>query len=126
MSYEGDVLDEAKNEDIRALPSETLRRSAAELLAQLYVDPRIGDPMRERFNLAVLRDCRKVAFDQPNWKGKPRYRFVFRNEPDDGAVARTTVLSIGPREDLAAYKRAATRRGRQRREGRYGLTTEDE
>jgi hypothetical protein len=74
--------------------------------------------MRERFNLAILRDCRKVAFDEPNWTDKPRYRFVFRNEPDDAAVGRTTVLSIGPRDDLAAYKRAATRRGRRRREER--------
>lgn len=57
---------------------------------------------------ANVRSSTKTAF-------RPvRYRFVFRNEPDDGAVARTTVLSIGPREDLAAYRRAATRRGRQR------------
>jgi hypothetical protein len=117
VSHEVDVLDEVKNEDIPALPSLALKRAAAELLAQLYVDPRIGEPMRERFNLAVLRDCRKVAFDEPDWTEKPRYRFVFRNEPDDAAVGRTTVLSIGPRQDLAAYKRAATRRGRQRRAG---------
>jgi hypothetical protein len=118
MSYEVDVLDEVKNEDIPALPSQALKRAAAELLRQLYFDPRIGEPMRERFNLAILRDCRKVAFDEPDWAEKPRYRFVFRNEPDHGAVARTTVLSIGPRDDLASYKRAATRRGRQRRQGR--------
>ena len=118
MSYEVDVLDEVKNDDIPALPGQALKRAAAELLAQLYVDPRLGEPMRERLNLAILRDCRTVAFDEPDWKGKPRYRFVFRNEPDDSAVGRTTVLSIGPREDLAAYKRAATRRGRQQRQDR--------
>jgi hypothetical protein len=118
VSYEVDVLDEVKNEYIPALPSQALKRAAAELLARLYVDPRIGEPMRERFNLAILRDCRKVAFDEPNWTDKPRYRFVFRNEPDDAAVGRTTVLSIGSRDDLAAYKRAAARRGRWRREER--------
>jgi hypothetical protein len=118
VSYEVDVLDEVRNEDIPALPGQALKRAAAELFAQLYVDPRLGEPMRERFNLAILRDCRKVAFDEPDWKGKPRYRFVFRNEPDDSAVGRTTVLSIGPREDFAAYKRAATRRGRQQRQDR--------
>src|SRR4051794_37794280 len=111
MSYQVDVLNEVKDVDIPALPSQGLKRAAAELLAQLYLDPRIGEPMRERFNMAVLRDSRKVAFDEPGWKGKPRYRFVFRNEPDDAAVGRTTVLSIGPREDLAAYRRAAARRG---------------
>jgi hypothetical protein len=115
VSYEVDVLDEVKNEDIPALPTEELKRAAAELLRKLYFDPRIGEPMRERFNLAILSDCRKVAFDEPGWTDKPRYRFVFRNEPEDGAVARTTVLSIGPRSDLDAYRRAATRRGRQQR-----------
>lgn len=115
MGYEVDVLDEVKHEDIPALPSQALKRAVAELLRDLYVDPRIGEAMRERFNLAILRDCRKVAFDEPDWTGKPRYRFVFRNEPDDGAVAHTTVLSIGPRADLAAYRRAAARSGSQRR-----------
>ena len=97
MSYEVDVLDEVKNEGIPALASQALKRAAAELLRQLYFDPRIGEPMRERFNLAILRDCRKVAFDEPDWDGKPRYRFVLRNEPNDAAVGRTTVLSIGLR-----------------------------
>ena len=50
MSYEVDVLDEVKNEDIPALPGQALKRAAAELLSQLYVDPRLGEPMRERFN----------------------------------------------------------------------------
>lgn len=114
MTYEVDVLDEVKSQDIPALPNREVKRAAAELLRQLYIDPRIGEPMRERFNLRVLADCRKVLFDEPGWKGKPRFRFVFRNEPDDGAVGRTTVLSIGPRKDLEAYRRAATRRGRRK------------
>ncbi len=117
MTYEVDVLDEVRHEDIPALPSQAVRRAAAALLAQLYIDPRIGEPMRERFNMAILKDCRKVAFDEPSHTGKPRFRFVFRNEPEDGAVARTTVLSIGPRTDLDAYRHAAARRGRQKRQG---------
>lgn len=112
MTYQVDVLDEVRRHDIPALPTQGVRRAAAELLRQLYFDPRIGEPMRERFNLRILADCRKVLFDEPGWKGKPRFRFVFRNEPDDGAVSRTTVLSIGPRQDLAAYRLAATRRRR--------------
>lgn len=116
VHYEVNVLDEVKNEDIPALPNDAVRGAAAELLAQLYIDPRIGEPMRERFNMAILEDCRKVLFDEPGYEGKPRFRFVFRNEPDDGAVALTTVLSIGPRTDLAAYRQAATRRGRQKRQ----------
>ena len=114
MNYAVDVLESVKAEDIPALPRK-VQHAAAQLLRELYFDPRIGEPMRERYNLAILRDCRKVSFDEEGHVGKPRYRFVFRNEPDDGAVARTTVLSIGPRQDLHAYRRAAARRGRERR-----------
>ena len=113
MRYEVDVLKRVKTDDIPALARE-VQRAAAHLLRELYFDPRIGEPMRGRYNLAILSDCRKVAFDEEGHRGKPRYRFVFRNEPDDGAVARTTVLSIGPRQDLQAYRQAAERRGRQR------------
>lgn len=114
MSYAVDVLKTVKTEDIPALPKE-VQRAAAQLLVELHTDPRIGEPMRERYNLNNIKDCRKVSFDEEEHEGKPRYRFVFRNEPDDGAVARTTVLSIGPREGLSAYRQAATRRGRQNR-----------
>lgn len=112
MTYLVDVLDEVRTSDIPALPSREVQRAAAELLRQLYFDPRIGEPMRERHNLAVLKGCRKVSFDEEGWRGKPRFRFVFRNEPEDGAVARTTVLAIAPRADLEAYRKAAGRRGR--------------
>lgn len=115
MTYKVDVLEEVKTEDIPDLPSDGVRRAAAKLVAELDRDPRAGDPMRERFNLTILSDCRKVAFDEEGWTDKPRFRFVFRNEPDDGAVAATTVLAIAPREKLAAYRLAATRRGRQER-----------
>ena len=71
--------------------------------------------MRERYNLNSIKDCRKVSFDEEGHEGKPRYRFVFRDEPDDRAGARTTVLSIGSCEGLAAYRLAATRRGKQNR-----------
>ncbi|MGI8802873.1 MAG: hypothetical protein ACR2KV_11965 [Solirubrobacteraceae bacterium] len=116
MKYVVAVLDEVRTEDIPDL-SAGARPAAAKLVAQLYEDPRIGESMRERFNLAILSDCRKVSFDEEGWTGKPRFRLVFRNEPDDGAVARTTVLAIAAREKLDAYRRAATRRGRQRRSG---------
>jgi hypothetical protein len=115
VTYLVDVLDEVKLEDIPALPDREVQRAAAELLRRLHFDPRIGEPMRERFNLRILRDCRKVAFDRADWRGRPRFRFVFRNEPDDGSVARTTVLAIARREELTAYRKAAGRLGRRGR-----------
>lgn len=109
MTYAVDVLDEVRLEDVPALPDDEVRRAAAEILRDLHFDPRLGTPLRNRFNLAVLRGCRKVPFDRAGWRGKPRFRLVFRNEPDDGSVARTTVLAIAAREDLAAYRKAAAR-----------------
>jgi hypothetical protein len=56
-----------------------------------------------------------VPFDPPSSKGKPRFRLVYRNDPDDGSIAVISVLAIGPRSGLAAYRRAATRLGAQER-----------
>jgi hypothetical protein len=115
VSYLVSVLDEVRDQDMPALPDDDIRLAALKVVRELYDEPRIGDSMRERFNLSILAGCRKVPFDKEGWTGKPRFRLVFRNEPDDGAVARVTVLSIGPRADLAAYKAAASRVGAQRR-----------
>lgn len=69
----------------------------------------------------VLRGCRKIRFDEPGWKGKPRYRFVYRNEPVDGAPATVVVLAIGRRDRMIAYAIAARRvRERVTEEGRSG------
>lgn len=100
-----------------ALPDDEVRRAAAQVVRELYFDPRIGEPMRERYNMRNLADCRKVLFDKPSRKGKPRFRLVFRNEPDDGAVARVTVWSIGPRKDLEVYRHASARRAAAERRG---------
>ena len=115
MSHLVSVLEEVRDQNMPALPDHEVRLAALQVVRALHGEPRIGDPMRERYNLRVLTGCRKVPFDKDGWKGKPRFRLVFRNEPDDGAVARVTVFSIGPRADLAAYKATAGRVGAQRR-----------
>ena len=76
--------------------------------------------MRERYNLRVLGGCRRILFDASNWKGKPRYRLVYRNEPEDGAPDVVRLIAVGTRESLGAYRAAAARlgsteRGRRRR-----------
>jgi hypothetical protein len=115
VTYLVSVLREVRDEDIPALPDDDVRLAAAQVVRNLYSEPRIGEAMRERYNLRILAGCRKVLFDKDGWDGKPRFRLVFRNEPGDEAVDRVTVLSIGPRADLAAYRAAAGRLGAQRR-----------
>lgn len=116
--YPVEVLDEVKTLDMPALLSidKDLARPVAEIVRELYSDPWIGREMRERMRMEVLADCRKVPFDLPGWKGKPRFRLVYRNEPSDGSIAVVTVLAVGERSDLAAYKQAATRLGKRKRE----------
>ena len=115
MSYQVSVLVEVRDQDSPALPDDLVRLAALRIVRQLYSEPRIGDPMRERYNMRNLEGCRKVLFDKDGWTGQPRFRLVFRNEPDDAAVDRVTVLSLVPGKDLAAYRAASTRLGAQAR-----------
>lgn len=85
-----------------------LRRAVAELVVALSTDPWLGDLMDDRWpqNLA---GCRKVRFDKPGWRDRPRYRLVYRNEPSDGAVGTIAVLAIERRQNMIAYARASSR-----------------
>jgi hypothetical protein len=97
------------SEDIRNLEDERLQRVAIELMGELRNDPWIGGDMRERYNMKILAGCRRFGFDLPDWDKANRYRIVYRNEPTDGAPALVRIWSVGPREDLVAYARAASR-----------------
>lgn len=87
---------------------ESLRREVAQIVVDLHGNPHHGELMGDK-PPRVLKDCRKVRFDEPAWKGKPRYRFVYRNESSDGARAKSVVLAIGRRDRMIAYAKAARR-----------------
>lgn len=99
------------SDDLRELAAvdEDLVDVAINLMLGLRDDPWVGDDLWERYNLRPIKDCRKLRFDLGGRKGKPRYRIVHRNEPLDGAPGLVRVWAVGPREDLIAYARAATR-----------------
>jgi len=78
-------------------------------MVELRDDPWLGEHLFERYNLRPIKDCRKIRFDVPSWKQKPRYRLVYRNEPTDGAPGLVRVWSIAARADLVAYARATSR-----------------
>jgi hypothetical protein len=97
-----------------------LRREVARIVVALHGNPHHGELMGDK-PPRVLRGCRKVRFDEPDWRGKPRYRFVYRNEPADGAPAASIVLAIGRRDRMIAYAKAARRvKERAAQEGRSG------
>ena len=85
-----------------------LKREVARIVVDLHGNPHHGELMGDK-PPRVLEGCRKVRFDEPGWKGKPRYRFVYRNEPSDGAPAKSVVIAIGRRDRMIAYAKAARR-----------------
>ena len=87
---------------------EALKREVARIVVALHGNPHHGELMGDK-PPRVLQGCRKIRFDEPDWKGKPRYRFVYRNEPADGAPAKSVVLAIGRRDRMIAYAKAARR-----------------
>jgi hypothetical protein len=97
-----------------------LRREVARIVVELHSNPHHGELMGDK-PPRVLKGCRKVRFDEPGWRGKPRYRFVYRNEPVDGAPASSVVLAIGRRDRMIAYAKAARRvKERAAQEGQSG------
>ena len=88
--------------------SETLRREIARIVVQLHGNPHYGELMGDR-PPRILKGCRKVRFDEPGRRGKPRFRLVYRNEPSDGAPATSLILAIGRRDRMIAYAKAARR-----------------
>lgn len=117
MSYDVRVLNEVRELDMPLLLAidSGLGRVVAGIIKDLKSDPWLGVEMRERMRLQILANCRKVPFDLPTWRDKPRFRLVYCNDPDDGSIAVVTILSVGPRSELTAYRQAATRMGAERR-----------
>lgn len=97
----------AASDDANQL-SEELRRQIARIAIALQGNPHHGELMGDK-PPRVLMGCRKVRFDEPDWRGKPRYRLVYRNEPSDGAPAISLILAIGRRDRMIAYAKAAGR-----------------
>lgn len=87
---------------------EVLKREVSHIVVELHGNPHYGELMGDK-PPRVLKGCRKVRFDEPTWQRKPRYRFVYRNEPGDGAPAKSVVLAIGRRDRMIAYAKAARR-----------------
>lgn len=85
-----------------------LRREVARIAVELHRNPHYGELMGDK-PPRILKGCRKVRFDEPGWRRKPRYRLVYRNEPDDGAPATAVILAVGRRDRMIAYVKAARR-----------------
>lgn len=88
--------------------AEALKRRIAELLVECKGNPFVGDLMGRGLH-PELTNCRRVRFDIPTHKAKPRFRLIYRNEPTDGAPAECHWLTVAPRAGLQAHRRAQQR-----------------
>jgi hypothetical protein len=87
---------------------DALKRRIATLLLECKANPYTGELMGSGRHIE-LTDCRRVRFDIPAHKGKPRFRLIYRNEPSDGAPAECRWLAVAPRAGLHAHRRAQQR-----------------
>jgi mRNA-degrading endonuclease RelE of RelBE toxin-antitoxin system len=115
LSYPVTFEDEAIA-DVQALPDRETKVAALRVARDLGENPYLGDRLRNRSRIGDLTTCRAVRFDKEGRRGKPRYRLVYYNDPDDGSVAVVRVIAVGLRAQLEAYKAAAARLRRERRE----------
>ena len=88
--------------------STALKRRIAELLVECKANPYVDELMGPGRH-SELADCRRVRFDIPTHKGKPRFRLMYRNEPSDGAPAECLWLTVGPRAGLRTHRIATQR-----------------
>ena len=102
--------------DVQALPERRTQFAAIRVARDLSENPHLGDPLRNRSRIGDLSRCRAVRFDNEGRRGKPRFRLVYYNDPDDGSIAVVRVIAVGLRAQLDAYKAAAARLRRERRD----------
>lgn len=88
--------------------AEALKRRLAELFLECEDNPYSGELMGKGLH-PELAGCRRIRFDVPTYKGKPRFRLIYRNVPSDGAPAQCRWLAVGPRAGLLAHRKASQR-----------------
>ena len=101
--------------DIDSLPSHALRVAAARAIVSIQDNPWRGVELRARAGVGDLTGPRRTVFDEASWTDKPRYRVVYRLEPDEGVVEVVAIIAVGLRDRLAAYRIAARRIRAERR-----------
>jgi hypothetical protein len=99
-------------DDLKALPTEELKRAAVQLMADVAKGKEVGRELDYRVATGDLRDCYKVYFGVPGAHAKPAYRFVYRLLPDRVEAVTVEAIAIGPRSASEVYMTVAERLGR--------------
>lgn len=98
----------SEDEHAHKVEAEALKRRIAELLVECKANPFIGELMGRGLH-PELAGCRRIRFDVPEHRGKPRFRLIYHNQPTDGAPAQCQWLTVAPRAGLRAHRKAQQR-----------------
>jgi transposase len=79
-----DLTKDAPSQDAEV---EALKCAIAKLFLECKDNPYSGELMGPGRH-PELSDCRRIQFDIEGYKGKPRFRLIYRNEPSDGVPDR--------------------------------------
>lgn len=82
-----------------------------ELLVHIARGELSGRPLEAHGGTGNLSDCRKAYFDLDP-KVQPRFRLVYRLQPDEKSPARVQAVAVGYRANLDVYVRAARNLGK--------------
>jgi len=96
------------DDSTRRAEIEALKRRIAELFLECEGNHYAGELMGRGLH-SELAGCRRIRFDVPAYKGKPRFRLIYRNVPTDGAPAQCRWLAVGPRAGLRTHRKAQQR-----------------
>jgi hypothetical protein len=99
------------NDDLRALPTESLRWEALRYIVRLRDEPWLGRRLTYHPVLGDLSDCRKIYLDERH-DIVPRWRIVYRLLPNERAPEVAEVIIVGPREAEGVYHDAMSRLAR--------------
>lgn len=97
--------------DLLALPNEQTMKMALNLIASVRDGSVSGQRLGTLATTADLSDCYKLYFD-PIGNRKPRFRLVYRVLSNGIEAVAIEAVSVGERQNLDAYRRAATNLGR--------------
>lgn len=92
--------------DFKDLPSDRVRKLTLQVIADLKRGERKGQLLDELSHTGDLSDCFKLYFDFPEYRDKPRYRLVYREQAGKYTMVNLQMVAVGKRANLDAYLRA--------------------
>lgn len=80
-------------------------------MLSLAENPKLGEPLHARVGTEAIAEGRRIRFDRPGHRGKPRFRIVYDLLPSEGNPERALVYIVAEREHVYTIASARVLRG---------------